>query len=595
MRSKFGDNEPQDVSYHGNAFLRLMGYIKPYWKTVALCCVLVGLLTVFDIARPRIIGDAIDKYITQQSAQDLPPETRFQGILIAAGLYVAILLLQFVCNRLQYLKIQETGQNIVYTLRNELMAHVESLSMRFFDLTPVGRIVTRITNDTEAVNDLYTNTIVRLFRNVVKIIGLAIIMMVMNFRMAMLSFVLVPVMAVLTAVFRKLSRKTYQIVKTRITTLNTFLSEHLSGMRVIQIFAREKEKCAEFEEKNESLYRAGVREMMVFAIFRPSIYFLSVIAMAIILGGGSALVLDGVISIGMLYTFTEYISQLFTPVQELAEQFTTLQSAIASAEKIFTLLDEKPMLSDKEDAKKLPAVRGKIEFDHVSFSYDNTEVLKDISFTVEPGETVVVMGETGSGKTTLAELIPRIYDVNSGEVRVDGVNVTHLKLKQLRHNIGFATQDVLLYSDTIDGNISFGDSDMPEEDVVKYAKAADADGFIRKLSDGYETIVGERGVGLSGGQKQRISLARALAVKPSILILDDTTSAVDLETEKHIQNALANLDFPCTKLIIAQRISTAKYADKIIVLKDGKISEQGTHEELIKQHGYYREVFDLQK
>lgn len=214
---------------------------------------------------------------------------------------------------------------------------------------------------------------------------------------------------------------------------------------------------------------------------------------------------------------------------------------------------------------------------------------------MEPGETVVVMGETGSGKTTLAELIPRIYDVNSGEVRVDGVNVTHLKLKQLRHNIGFATQDVLLYSDTIDGNISFGDSDMPEEDVVKYAKAADADGFIRKLSDGYETIVGERGVGLSGGQKQRISLARALAVKPSILILDDTTSAVDLETEKHIQNALANLDFPCTKLIIAQRISTAKYADKIIVLKDGKISEQGTHEELIKQHGYYREVFDLQK
>ena len=268
MRSKFGDNEPQDVSYHGNAFLRLMGYIKPYWKTVALCCVLVGLLTVFDIARPRIIGDAIDKYITQQSAQDLPPETRFQGILIAAGLYVAILLLQFICNRLQYLKIQETGQNIVYTLRNELMAHVESLSMRFFDLTPVGRIVTRITNDTEAVNDLYANTIVRLFRNVVKIIGLAIIMMVMNFRMAMLSFVLVPVMAVLTAVFRKLSRKTYQIVKTRITTLNTFLSEHLSGMRVIQIFAREKEKCAEFEEKNESLYRAGVREMMVFAIFR---------------------------------------------------------------------------------------------------------------------------------------------------------------------------------------------------------------------------------------------------------------------------------------------------------------------------------------
>ena len=222
-------------------------------------------------------------------------------------------------------------------------------------------------------------------------------------------------------------------------------------------------------------------------------------------------------------------------------------------------------------------------------------MLNDISFTVEPGETVVIMGETGSGKTTLAELIPRIYDVQGGEVRVDGVNVNRLKLKQLRHNIGFATQDVLLYSDTIDGNISFGDSDMPEEDVVKYAKAADADAFVRKLSDGYETIVGERGVGLSGGQKQRISLARALAVKPAILILDDTTSAVDLETEKHIQNSLSNLDFQCTKIIIAQRISTAKFADKIIVLKDGKILEQGTHDELIKQAGYYRDVYDLQK
>ena len=305
---------------------------------------------------------------------------------------------------------------------------------------------------------------------------------------------------------------------------------------------------------------------------------------------------NGRISMGQYAAFAGLIWTLSNPMRTLGNIVNDLQRFSASANKIIEIYYGSPKIVDRNDAVDKPErFKGSVEFDHVSFSYGNTEVLKDITFSVEPGETVVIMGETGSGKTTLAELIPRIYDVKSGEVRVDGISVNRLKLKQLRHNIGFATQDVLLYSDTIDGNISFGDSDMPEEDVVKYAKAADADGFVRKLSDGYNTIVGERGVGLSGGQKQRISLARALAVKPAILILDDTTSAVDLETEKHIQQALADLDFPCTKIIIAQRISTAKYADKIIVLKDGMIQEQGTHDELIKNNGYYREVYDLQK
>lgn len=311
---------------------------------------------------------------------------------------------------------------------------------------------------------------------------------------------------------------------------------------------------------------------------------------------GGIFVVNGRISMGQYAAFSGLIWTLSNPMRTLGNIVNDLQRFSASANKIIEIYYGSPKIVDRNDAVDKPErFKGSVEFDHVSFSYGNTEVLKDITFSVEPGETVVIMGETGSGKTTLAELIPRIYDVKSGEVRVDGISVNRLKLNQLRHNIGFATQDVLLYSDTIDGNISFGDSDMPEEDVVKYAKAADADGFVRKLSDGYNTIVGERGVGLSGGQKQRISLARALAVKPAILILDDTTSAVDLETEKHIQQALADLDFPCTKIIIAQRISTAKYADKIIVLKDGMIQEQGTHDELIKNNGYYREVYDLQK
>lgn len=595
MPKKQQNKDTQDVHYNGNAFLRLMKYLKPYWKTVVLCCALVALLTAFDLARPRIIGDAIDKYITQQSAQSLPPEERFQGILMAAGLYVAILLLQFLCSRLQYLKIQEMGQNIVYTLRNELLAHVQSLSMRFFDLTPVGRIVTRITNDTEAVNDLYANTIVRLFRNVVKIIALSVIMLLMNVRMALLSFVMVPLLAVLTVVFRKISRKTYQIVKTRVTTLNTFLSEHISGMRVIQIFAREKEKCEEFEEKNQSLYRAGLREMMVFAIFRPTIYFSSVIALAIILGGGSALVLEGVISIGMLYTFTDYINQLFSPIQELAEQFSTLQSAIASAEKIFTLLDEEPLLHDKPDAKTLPAVRGKIEFDHVWFAYDDVNwVLKDVSFTIEPGQKVAFVGATGAGKSSILNLIGRYYDVQKGSIRVDGVDVRDLTRDQLRAAIGQVQQDVFIFTGDIKSNIRLRDEDITDEQLRQAAEYTNAARFIDRLPHGYDEHVTERGATFSAGQRQLLSFARTLAHDPTILILDEATANIDTETEQWIQEALERLMQGRTSIMVAHRLSTIQHADRIIVMHHGRIRESGTHQELLAMDGIYRKLYELQ-
>lgn len=366
-------------------------------------------------------------------------------------------------------------------------------------------------------------------------------------------------------------------------------------MRVIQIFAREKEKCAEFEEKNESLYRAGVREMMVFAIFRPSIYFLSVIAMAIILGGGSALVLDGVISIGMLYTFTEYISQLFTPVQELAEQFTTLQSAIASAEKIFTLLDEKPMLSDKADAKKLPAVRGKIEFDHVWFAYDNVNwVLKDVSFTIEPGQKVAFVGATGAGKSSILNLIGRYYDVQKGSIRVDGVDVRDLTRDQLRAAIGQVQQDVFIFTGDIKSNIRLRDEEITDEQVRQAAEYTNASRFIERLPNGYDEHVTERGATFSAGQRQLLSFARTLAHDPKILILDEATANIDTETEQWIQEALERLMQGRTSIMVAHRLSTIQHADRIIVMHHGRIRESGTHQELLKQDGIYKKLYELQ-
>ncbi len=603
-------NELNDLQYKGNAFLRMLTYLRPYIKTVLICFVLVLLLTALELYRPQLISTAIDDYILtlEDEGNALTTDERFTGILKIAAVYVVVMLLQFLCNRRQYLLIQEMGQKIVYTLRMQVMAHVQSLSMRFFDTTPVGRIVTRITNDTEAINDLYSNIIVRLFRNVVKIIGLVVVMLLADVRMALLSFVMVPVVAVLTLIFRKLSRKTYQIVKTRITALNTFLSEHLSGMRVIQIFAREEEKCEEFGEKNQDLYRAGYREMMVFGIFRPLIYLASIIATAIILGGGSHGVLYTGLSIGTLYLFTQYISQLFQPIQELAEMFTTLQSAIASAEKIFTLLDIEPSIKDKEDAVHLPAVRGRIEFDHVWFAYENNDgstptpenagnenwVLRDVSFVIEPGQKVAFVGATGAGKSSILNLIGRYYDIQKGAIRIDGVDIRDLTREQIRASIGQVQQDVFIFTGDIKHNIRLRDEEITEDAVRSAAIHTNASHFIDRLPSTYNERVTERGATFSAGQRQLLSFARTLAHDPTILILDEATANIDTETELWIQEAVETLMQGRTSIMVAHRLSTIQHCDRIIVMHHGKIRETGTHQELLEQNGIYKKLYQLQ-
>jgi len=587
--------EMTDVHFKGNAFLRLMGYLKPYWKTVIIVFALVMALTALELYKPILIGDAIDQFITGDYAPGEAADERFQGVLKAAALYILVMVLTFACNRAQFLMIQEMGQKIVYTLREQLLKHVQSLSMRFFDITPVGKIVTRITNDTEAIHELYANTLVRLFRNVVKIIGLVIVMLGLDVRMALLSFILVPVVAVLTVIFRTLSRRAYQLTKTRLTVLNTFLSEHISGMRIIQIFHREKEKSEEFRGKSASLYQAGWKEMMVFAIFRPSIYFISVAALAIILYGGSAQVLSSVISIGTLYVFVQYIDSFFQPVQELAEQFSTLQGAIASAEKIFTLLDEEPLVKDPAEPKKLGAVKGRIEFDHVWFAYEGENwVLKDVSFTIEPGQKVAFVGATGAGKSSILHLIGRYYDIQKGSIRIDGVDVRELTQEEIRAAIGQVQQDVFIFTGDIASNIRLRDDSITDETVESASRSTNASRFIEHLPGRYHERVTERGSTFSAGQRQLLSFARTLAYDPTILILDEATANIDTETEQWIQEAIETLMQGRTTIMVAHRLSTIQHADRIIVMHHGRIRESGTHQELLEQGGIYHKLYQLQ-
>lgn len=518
----------------------------------------------------------------------------FNGILYATGLYLLIMLIGFVLNVINTLMLQNMGQKIIFKMRKQVFEHIHSLSLNFFNKEPVGKLVTRVTNDTESINELFTTILIKLFKNVVKIFGFAVVMFYKDVKLASLAFLMLPIVGVLTFMFKHFSRVAYRITRNKITELNTFLAEHISGMKLIQIFAKEKEKYEEFENKSEELYRANWREVMTFAIFRPCIYFVSVIALIIIIGNGSSSVLNGTLSVGTLYIFISYINSFFEPIQELAEQFGTLQSSIASSEKIFSILEEKPDIISPKNPKDIN-INGKIEFKNVWFAYEDEDyILKDVSFTINEGEKVAFVGATGAGKSSILNLIGRYFDIQKGEILIDGVNIKDIDIDVLRGSIGQVQQDVFIFTGDIKSNISLNNENITNEKIIQSAKMVNASSFIEKLNNKYDEPVTERGSTLSVGQRQLLSFARTLAYDPKILVLDEATSNIDTETEELITKALETLMNDRTTIMVAHRLSTIQHADKIIVMHKGEIKESGNHQQLISKNGIYKRLYDVQ-
>lgn len=566
--------------------MRLIAYMKPYAHWVIFAILLVLGLTAFDLYRPMLVGDAIDTFGANGD---------YDVIIATAIKYAVVLALSFAFNVAQTWILQKTGQNIILQMRKDLYRHIQSLGSRYFDITPVGKLVTRVTNDVEALNEMYSGILVQLFRNIVKIVGLAGVMLVLDVRLAAISFVLMPLVIGLTVLCQKIARNIYRLYRTRLTDINTFLSEHLSGMKIIQIFGRQERKFEEFHDKNTKLYKAFYREMLMYAVFRPLIYILSILSLMIVLWFGSKNVFDEIISVGTLYIFSNYIRSFFDPIQELAEQFSTLQSSIASAEKIFTVMDEDEFIPEVENPKQPDKITGKIEFDHVWFAYDGENyVLKDVSFVINPGEKVAFVGATGAGKSSILNLIGRYYDIQKGHIYIDGIDIRQFSKKQLRSAIGQMQQDVFIFEGDVAYNIRLNDNDITDEQVKEAAEYVNASHFIEKLPQGYHEPVTERGATFSAGERQLLSFARTLAHNPSILVMDEATANIDTETEILIQEALEKLMDGRTTIMVAHRLSTIQHADCIMVMHKGRICERGTHRELLEQDGIYRKLYELQ-
>ena len=571
---------------------RLLKYARPYWKHF----VLVGFLMLVSIAY-EILSPLIIKHIEELVLLDF----ELSSLYIAVGVYATVLAFSLVSTYLQSIILQKTGQKIVSGLRQDVFTHIESLSHAQLHSMPVGKLVTRVANDTNAISHTFTSIIVQLAKNMVVVAGVLIAMFCLNYLLALMILCFVPFIVLFTIIFRKFTRKAFRREKDCTTDINTYLSEHLSGMKVIQIFSKEEQKVAKFNEKNQNLYKAAQEIICVFGIFRPLIYLLSALTTLCLFYVGSKGYIEGAefmgqaITSGTIVAFYMYVSKFFNPIQSLAEQFHSLQSSFASAEKIFTILDMKPEVVDDPDAMELDEVKGEIEFRNVWFQYvPDTWVLKDVSFKIEAGQTVAFVGATGSGKTTILSLLSRNYDIQKGEILLDGININKIKISSLRKHFGQMLQDVFLFSGTIRSNITLRDEEFTDEQIMDACRYVNADKLIDKLPKGLDEEVRERGNNFSAGQRQLLSFARTMIRKPEVMILDEATANIDTETEQLIQDSLEKMMNAGTMLIVAHRLSTIQHSDNIIVLSDGEILEQGTRNELLKKKGKYHSLYMLQ-
>ncbi len=576
----------------GEILRRLFGYAKPYLRQFVIVGFLVLFSISYDIASPLIVG-----YIEELVVGDF----ELKSLYVSVAVYAGVLVFSMASTYLQAVILQRVGQRIISDLREDLFTHIESLSHGQLNDIPVGKLVTRVTNDTNAISMMFTNLFVNLTKNAFVILGILVAMLCLNYELTLMVLCFVPFILLFTVIFRKFSRRAYRKVKDATTDINTYLSENLSGIKVTQIFGREDEKMEEFRQKSQTLAKATQEQIFVFGVFRPLVYmlYISSILCLFYLGGMGHLnhvtFLGQTISSGTIVTFYMYISKFFTPIQNLAEQFNWLQSALASSEKVFSIMDIQPQMVDAPDAVELDEVKGDIEFRDVWFSYIPGEwVLQGVSFRVEPRQTVAFVGSTGSGKSTILSLICRNYEFQKGEILIDGIDIRKIKISSLRRHFGQMLQDVFLFSGTIRSNIVLREEKIPDEEIMKVCRYVNADHFINKLEHGLDEEVRERGNNFSAGQRQLLSFARTILHKPSVMILDEATANIDTETELLIQDSLEKMRSVGTMLIVAHRLSTIQHADNIIVLSRGRILEQGTHQQLLAAHGRYYQLYTLQ-
>jgi len=576
----------------GELARRLLAYAKPYWKSFLLVLVIMLLSISYELLSPLIVG-RIQKMVVG--------DFQLSQLMAAVMVYAGVLILSLISTYFQSMILQRVGQKILSTLRLDAFTHIESLSHEQLNNIPVGKLVTRVTNDTNAISMMFTNILVQLIKNVFIIVGVVVAMLMLNYMLTLMVLCFVPFVVLFTFVFQKFTRKAFRRVKDCTTDINTYLSENLSGIKITQIFNREEQKRDEFFKKSEALKSAKQKQIMVFGIFRPMVYMLYILSVMCLFYLGSRGVLKETSFLGQVVTgdiivsFYMYISRFFNPIQTLAEQFNTLQSAFASAEKIFTIMDMKPVVVDEPDAIELDEIRGEIEFRDVWFAYKPDEwVLKGVSFHVHPKQTVAFVGSTGSGKTTILSLICRNYDIQKGQILIDGIDIRKIKISSLRRHFGQMLQDVFLFAGTIRSNILLHKDDVTEEEIMEACRYVNADSFINRLEQGLDEPVRERGNNFSAGQRQLLSFARTVIHKPAVMILDEATANIDTETELLIQDSLEKMKNIGTMLIVAHRLSTIQHSDNIILLSHGKILEQGTHQELLHAKGRYHQLYTLQ-